>query len=1470
MATEITVTASTTVVLADTSNVTTIVYLPPLSNAGRQVQIRDETGYANVNAIIVSTTTGSRFVDNTNTAFIINPYSFLTVTQQADGSYAQTNSFNFPAGSGTVNAATFTTSTILFEDLGSNSTTYPFYSSNATLQFNNEPIGQVTPQVLTSTVNSLGSLGYLSSLNIGLAPIYVTVGVTSTQQIGIKSPVGSIQWSSNTGQTWSNANGGFATAGNDVAYYNGLFVAVGDGSDGASATTSNHIQTSTDGKNWTGTVVLGANQARNRVLQANGLWHTTGSNGATAGPSSILWSVNGSAWQASVSSLQFPVVANGIAYGNGVWVFAASNVSNAPLSLQYSTDGSNWISAASVSWTGTTAGDVIFDGAKFIALVAGGSNPNASNLAFSSNGSNWSSAGLTGGNLNFATNPQGALATILNSDTSLLTAYPATTVGSNQLVKTTVDGFTWLSTPTILGTYRISRPFYDGTVWWAGFQSQPIGTPPTYTGQGINRSLDNGRTWTNTGLTGGFLGGGFPNGFAILPGFSNFSFQLASTVVGLETQLTTNLLTVTGPPIVQNFWVASGIGTTTQGSLQYSADGFTWCNAVSGGFSGGGNLGQGIGYGNGVWVAVGNGGLDFPSAVQYSFDGRNWYPSASGINTSVNLQTVAYGNGRFIAGGSSNYTSVNGSNWTPLSTLQMPTVYSIAYNGYLWVAAGQATGGSPSTTLAYSYDTITWNFANQGGFSGGYGYGVGWNGVQWVAAGDDAAGVDPAKGSIQYSYDGSNWSNSVFGGFDYFGYNVSWNGTLWCAVGWNTIETGRIQHSTDGSNWFPSVTSTFSYYGTGIGTNGTQFVATGSDNEQSRRILVSTDGSNWQSTSTTNFTEGTVAAYTLNFTPDITTKNLNFYTNNQQTFLTSSHTIQTVTSNLLFDNTLYTNNFLTRAGIFVSTPSVEFEVAGISKTTTADTSNLIDNVQVIDSMTMQGPLNASNLYVATGASNASGSQSNQCLKWSYDGVTWNNNVSGGFIFSFTSPFYAIASNIWVTTGLHPSNTSNNALGIVQWSIDGSNWNPAVSGNFQGRQGTNISALAFASSNFIFQATSPGNQGIYFSQDGKNWQPSSNISLISNVFFPSPTNNSQGFGVSYMSNIGATVTIGSSDSYTYAYEFIYYSTDNGSNFRTVISNVDTGEASFIPFALASSRTKTLIFGVTGGGGTINRILASTDGSNFVKITTDYSAPVPTGAAGLFYAGGIWFATQQGGYANKLYYSSNDGSNWYGVTNATISPTFAEGTCSVNYDGNLWYMGGANGYIYASSNLSNWTATTSSKLYNEFAVCLTSAFGNATVLNKIITNSVGVGNNNPQYALDITGQLRVTSTILAQAGVLSNGVYLTSDSNVKEDIQRANLSICYSTIQSLDLKRFSFISPIAETKQDKTQLGFLAQDIATRFPKSVTLFDSILHFMPDQVFYAAYGATQALLSTVEYHSTALATIQATLEELDHCVP
>jgi hypothetical protein len=160
-------------------------------------------------------------------------------------------------------------------------------------------------------------------------------------------------------------------------------------------------------------------------------------------------------------------------------------------------------------------------------------------------------------------------------------------------------------------------------------------------------------------------------------------------------------------------------------------------------------------------------------------------------------------------------------------------------------------------------------------------------------------------------------------------------------------------------------------------------------------------------------------------------------------------------------------------------------------------------------------------------------------------------------------------------------------------------------------------------------------------------------------------------------------------------------------------------------------------------------------------------------------------------------------------------------------------------------------------------------------KVMSNGrVGIGVASPGYTLDVNGSIN------ASVGVYSNGTFLTSDRRIKEDIEDANLDICYSNIKSLPLRRFAFVSSIQQTKIDGKQIGFIADEVNTVFPKSVTEFElnidqfsTIKHVNFDQIFLTHYGATQKLISSFESlqqrHESTVLGFQNTIQNLESTV-
>jgi hypothetical protein len=75
-------------------------------------------------------------------------------------------------------------------------------------------------------------------------------------------------------------------------------------------------------------------------------------------------------------------------------------------------------------------------------------------------------------------------------------------------------------------------------------------------------------------------------------------------------------------------------------------------------------------------------------------------------------------------------------------------------------------------------------------------------------------------------------------------------------------------------------------------------------------------------------------------------------------------------------------------------------------------------------------------------------------------------------------------------------------------------------------------------------------------------------------------------------------------------------------------------------------------------------------------------------------------------------------------------------------------------------------------------------------------------------------------------------IVSDERIKEDIELADLDLCYEAIKAIPLKRYKWRDEIytAEQVTDRRKLGWIAQDVETVFPKAVGTHE----FKYNQVF------------------------------------
>jgi hypothetical protein len=141
-------------------------------------------------------------------------------------------------------------------------------------------------------------------------------------------------------------------------------------------------------------------------------------------------------------------------------------------------------------------------------------------------------------------------------------------------------------------------------------------------------------------------------------------------------------------------------------------------------------------------------------------------------------------------------------------------------------------------------------------------------------------------------------------------------------------------------------------------------------------------------------------------------------------------------------------------------------------------------------------------------------------------------------------------------------------------------------------------------------------------------------------------------------------------------------------------------------------------------------------------------------------------------------------------------------------------------------------------------------------------VGIGTTSPSNQLQLSTD---------SAGKPSTNTWtIVSDERIKEDIELADLDLCYEAIKAIPLKRYKWRDEIytAEQVTDRRKLGWIAQDVETVFPKAVgthefkynqvfeegeliseDVIEDCRNLNSDQIYAAMYGAVQKLMAKVE---------------------
>jgi len=228
----------------------------------------------------------------------------------------------------------------------------------------------------------------------------------------------------------------------------------------------------------------------------------------------------------------------------------------------------------------------------------------------------------------------------------------------------------------------------------------------------------------------------------------------------------------------------------------------------------------GVTYGNGIFVAVGDGGT-----ILTSPNGVNWTGQRSG--TYNTLLGVTYGNGIFVAvgGGGIILISSDGVNWREANSATENGLFKVTYGNGIFVAVGYRG------TILTSRDAVNWSSQNSPTTNSLFGVTYG-NGI-FVAVG--------SRGTILTSRDAVNWSSQNSPTTESF-LGLTYGNGIFVAVG----SRGTLLISRDAVNWTRQNSGTRAHLDSGTyGENGV-WVVVGDQDDFSAVILTSLDTITWK------------------------------------------------------------------------------------------------------------------------------------------------------------------------------------------------------------------------------------------------------------------------------------------------------------------------------------------------------------------------------------------------------------------------------------------------------------------------------------------------------------------------------------------------------------------------------------------------------------------------------------------------
>ncbi len=300
----------------------------------------------------------------------------------------------------------------------------------------------------------------------------------------------------------------------------------------------------------------------------------------------------------------------------------------------------------------------------------------------------------------------------------------------------------------------------------------------------------------------------------------------------------------------------------------------------------------------------------------------------------------------------------------------------------------------------------------------------------------------------------------------------------------------------------------------------------------------------------------------------------------------------------------------------------------------------------------------------------------------------------------------------------------------------------------------------------------------------------------------------------------------------------------------------------------------LFVAVASSGTGDRVMTSSDGINW----TSRTSPVDNNWTSVCWANNINTFIAVSNTGTQRIMLSNDGINW----SLTYAPAFNQS--QINWIYCTW-INELNMFIAISNstgrrimysyNAIDWKLSTFNITNNFTCICwnpklaifiiissngtnqiYSSLIGYATEYNCItpyptqisinnISNYIGLGMSTPSYTLHLSQN--------SAAKLTTSTWTVSSDKRLKENIEDADIDLCYNNIKNLPLKKYTWKADIYSDLDinDRTKLGWIADDVEPIFPKSVIIknlfnVEDCKTLNNDQIIASLYGAIKKLIN------------------------